>query len=85
MLKDSLVQEVDLFLLKPLVISKRQAIIMYHLTEALADQKAGKDARKNLMEGLVHGDIQAWLGVTGEEGSRRPIGMIFTTITMKIG
>lgn len=82
MLKDSLIQEVDLFLLRPLMVSKYQALIMHHLTAALADQKAGKDARLNLMKGVVHGDIHAWIGVSGQENERRIVGMIFTTITM---
>lgn len=81
MLKDSLVQEVDLFLLKPLMVSKYQALIMHHLTEALADQKAGKNARLNLLKGVQHGDIQAWLGVTGPDDARRIIGMVFTSIS----
>lgn len=81
MLKDTLVQDVDLFLLKPLMVSKYQLVIMHHLTQALADQKAGKNARANLMKGVMGGDIQAWLGVTGPDDARRIVGMIFTTIS----
>lgn len=81
MLKDTLVQDVDLFMLKPLMISKYQSVIMHHLTEALADQKAGPNARLNLMKGVQHGDIQAWLGVAGPEDARRVVGMLFTTIS----
>lgn len=81
MLKDTLVQDVDLFLLKPLMISKYQNIIMHHLTAALADQKAGPNARINLMKGIQHGDIQVWLGVAGPEEERRIVGMVFTTVS----
>lgn len=79
MLKDSLVQEVDLFLLKPLMVSKYQALIMHHLTAALADQKAGKNARLNLLKGVQQGGIQAWLGVAGPDDARRIVGMLFTS------
>jgi len=81
MLKDSLVQEVDLFLLKPLMVSKYQGLIMHHLTEALSDQKAGKNARLNLLKGVQQGGIQAWLGVAGPDDARRIVGMLFTTVS----
>lgn len=82
MLKDTLVQDADLFLLKPAMLAKYQGLVMHHLALALANEKAGKSARLNLLKGLQHGDIQAWLGVAGEEDSRRIVGLVFTTVTI---
>lgn len=80
MLKDTLVKEVDLFLLKPIMAAKHQVLLMSHLMEALKDQKTGPDARLNLMLALQRGDIQPWIGVTGPEGERRIAGVVFTII-----
>jgi hypothetical protein len=82
MLKDALVQEVDLFLLKPAMVAKYQSLLLHHLAKSLEGQKAGKDARMNLLKGLHAGDIQAWLGVAGPEDARRIVGLVFTAISV---
>lgn len=81
MLKDSLIQDVDLFLMKPLLISKYQGVIRKNLAEAMEGQKGGPNAMRNLIAAVHHGDIQAWLGVAGPEGDRKMIGMLFTRVT----
>lgn len=78
MLKDGLVQDVDLFLLTPIMAANNQFVVMHHITQALANHKAGPSARKNLLEGIQRGEIQSWLGLAGEEGNRRIVGMLFT-------
>jgi hypothetical protein len=80
MLKDTLVKEVDLFLLKPIMAAKHQVLLMSHLMEAIKDQKTGPEARLNLMLALQRGDIQPWIGVTGPEGARRIAGVVFTML-----
>lgn len=81
MLKDTLVQDADLFLVTPTVLAKNQHIIMHHLSEALVSQRVGKDAGVKLVKALHAGDIQAWLGIAGEDGARRIVGMVFTTVS----
>jgi hypothetical protein len=79
-IKDNLIREVDLFLMKPLLVAKYQGVIRRNLLLALEGQPAGPNAIANLIAAVHHGDIQAWVGVAGEEGNRKMVGMVFTTV-----
>lgn len=81
MLKDTLIADVDLFPVKPLVAAKYNWVIRHHLQKALEGQLAAPDAMVKLIKAVHHGDIQAWLGIAGEEDARKIIGMLFTSIS----
>lgn len=80
MLKDTLIADVDLFLVQPLLVSKWQGVIRHNLQRALAGEKVGPKGLQNLLTAVHHGDIQVWVGVAGDEGERRTIGMLFTRV-----
>lgn len=79
MLKDSLIPDVDLFLVKPLMLSQYQALIRRNICRAFAGVKAHPNAVQNLIAGMHHGDIQVWVGVSGKE-ERKLVGMLFTMV-----